>query len=667
MNFQKDYYSILEVTPEATKEEIRAAYRKLAKKHHPDMHGVGADDAKFKEINEANDILSDENSRLAYDEIRDKFTQAVKTTSPNDVIRKPPITRKYERRYTVEEVHKIYLTGFMSMKYWAEEKSDYQKTLSEQIFELHPTHVLFKARPSDIFQNDIPAVYKLRWSSAEIFRTPIKQPVQIEITDEKDSEYYELNLEDIRIEEPRLVDIAKIESEHLGTLVAVFYGYTTKIEKFESTEWIKEYSGLTGRVETKTEHEKIYTRHEFYEKDGSTSWGAWIANPQKNDQYSSAGNGVSGTGSSTKQTYPNTQKHGYSYGNRRKPVIRTSKDRLQNWLLVLVALLFILMFPGLIPALLGLLLGVLALAFFGTLLSFFRKFAGLAFLAIALLLIGISFFTSTPRVRNRNDGNTASRSDNIKTIIEPEPSADSARSDQTQESDSLIKHIVRWFDYDSLEHSITLAIKKSSVAAASIYHASLHTNPLLNLGMVYQSFAQNDLDKLTYIYDAFDSIRTQKNLDQRKFAEMIVSCVQSIPYFLVVDGTCSPEYYADQFIKDYLRTCTGDCCVGGIAFGVKSPVEFLYDLKGDCDTRSLFIYTILTHFKYDVAVITSDSYRHAALAINLGEPLTDQESILERNEKHYYFWETTAKNFPPGLIPKNCNNLSKWEIKIINN
>jgi energy-coupling factor transporter transmembrane protein EcfT len=667
MNSQKDYYSILQVNADASKEEIRAAYRKLAKRHHPDLHGDGADDSKFKEINEANDILSDESSRQSYDQLRDNLTQKVQTTESNSSIVRPPTIKRYERRYTVEEVHKIYLTGFMSMKYWAEEQSHDQKTLSEKIFELHPTHVLFKIRSSDIFQNDIPADYRSRWAGAEVFKTPLKQPVHTEITDKTNSEFYALNLEDIRIAEPRLVDISKIENENLGTLEAAFYGYTTKIVQLEKTEWTEEYSGLTGRVETKTENERVYLRHESYEKNGSTSWGSWIPNIHNNSYGGGSTPGSNTGGSTNKGSYAKSRGSGYSYGNNRKQETKLHKDNLQNWLLAIVALCFILMFPGLFSVLLALLLGILVLAFIGTILSFFRKFAGFVFLAIALTLIGITLFSSHPKVRGKNADNTANSRDYIKTTIELEPSLDSASKGQTQQPDTLIRHIVRWFDYDSSDHNITLAIKKSSVESASIYHAGLYRSPVSNLGMVYQSFAQNDLDKLTYIYDAFDSIRIQKKLNQRKFAEMIVSCVQSIPYFLVVDGTCSPGSYADQFIKDYLRTCTGECCVGGIAFGVRSPVEFLSDLKGDCDTRSLFIYTILTHFKYDVAVITSDSYRHAALAINLGEPLADQESIFERNGKSYYFWETTAKNFPPGLIPKDCDNLSKWQIKTINN
>src|SRR5215469_3062828 len=66
----KDYYAILGVKKTATPEEIRKAFRKLARKYHPDVNpGDKKAEEKFKEISEANDILSDEKKRKIYDQV----------------------------------------------------------------------------------------------------------------------------------------------------------------------------------------------------------------------------------------------------------------------------------------------------------------------------------------------------------------------------------------------------------------------------------------------------------------------------------------------------------------------------------------------------------------------------------------------------------------------
>jgi len=83
----KDYYSALGVARDASDDDIRKAYRKLARKYHPDVSKETDADAKMREINEARDVLSDKEKRAAYDQLADHVARG---GSPDGRFRQPP-------------------------------------------------------------------------------------------------------------------------------------------------------------------------------------------------------------------------------------------------------------------------------------------------------------------------------------------------------------------------------------------------------------------------------------------------------------------------------------------------------------------------------------------------------------------------------------------------
>ena len=79
----KDYYKTLGVAKDADEKTIKSAYRKLARRHHPDVNpDKGATDAKFKEINEAYEVLSDPEKRKKYDTLGADWERYQQAGSP---------------------------------------------------------------------------------------------------------------------------------------------------------------------------------------------------------------------------------------------------------------------------------------------------------------------------------------------------------------------------------------------------------------------------------------------------------------------------------------------------------------------------------------------------------------------------------------------------------
>ncbi|HMK07406.1 MAG TPA: molecular chaperone DnaJ [Anaerolineales bacterium] len=79
MPAKRDYYEVLEVGRGASPEELRRAYRRLAKQHHPDVNKDHGSEERFKEINEAYAVLSDEERRASYDRFGHAGVQGLPT------------------------------------------------------------------------------------------------------------------------------------------------------------------------------------------------------------------------------------------------------------------------------------------------------------------------------------------------------------------------------------------------------------------------------------------------------------------------------------------------------------------------------------------------------------------------------------------------------------
>src|ERR1700728_952494 len=80
----RDYYQILGVTRAADADEVKRAYRKLARKYHPDVSKEKNAEEKFKEVQEAYEVLRDAEKRAAYDQLGRDFRNGQQFRPPPD-------------------------------------------------------------------------------------------------------------------------------------------------------------------------------------------------------------------------------------------------------------------------------------------------------------------------------------------------------------------------------------------------------------------------------------------------------------------------------------------------------------------------------------------------------------------------------------------------------
>lgn len=215
-----------------------------------------------------------------------------------------------------------------------------------------------------------------------------------------------------------------------------------------------------------------------------------------------------------------------------------------------------------------------------------------------------------------------------------------------------------WRDNYGNNFTATLAVRDRDYQRLKNHLRTYNPNSSRNFwGNLYDYIDRTDTPSLDLIMDAMRAIQQEKRLNQMEFAEMVVSCIQDIPYSYVFQEACMPAENYEYTIRSLLEQCP-ECCIGNIMYGIQNPVSFIQNLKGDCDTRTVIIYSILKHFGYDVAILNSEFYRHSILGINL--PVKGESKIY--NGKRYFVWETTAKYFEAGNLPKTYDDISYWDV-----
>lgn len=166
-------------------------------------------------------------------------------------------------------------------------------------------------------------------------------------------------------------------------------------------------------------------------------------------------------------------------------------------------------------------------------------------------------------------------------------------------------------------------------------------------GTIYRYLVEQDSTAIRPVGDSLLLEGNKRKLDRRQFANMLVSFVQDIPYSYILNAPCTSEHQSNP-------------CVENEKFGLLSPVEFLYTLHGDCDTRTTLLYGLLNKFGYEAVVLISDQYAHAMLGVNV--PSTGD--YIRHKGRKFYFWETTNVGWRSGMLPNDMNNINYWKIAL---
>ncbi len=538
--------------------------------------------------------------------------------------------RKYKILNLVRELpRRTYILGDLNGKYWGEidtkKETEFvqHKFFDFNIYEVSVKNVLTSVSP---FKNQIESEFPRE-----------KLPTLLSVILQKDGKEYELNLH-----EPKFILNEKKEgvvfnrklhqdegTEVFGTIDAKVTGYVLDFikEEYQEVQYLNQSNEPLIKVVVKNDLQKTisptgnveykdnYTRTEYFYNDFKTTyWDNWKYN---------------------------------------KPTKTNHSEGCLSSLLGIIGLVIGVVFFILLLPQLGILLPILAIPFLLNIIPsniwnwIFRIFAGLLLFAfIASIFYSISNTNSNYVPKKYAVDNVKETTDTLKRV---------------SEKDTIISHFRSWSDYDNNLYEGSYFVKYTAFKNAKIYKNNLQIigNNQAEYDKILFSLKENDKENINGLYQLFDTLKFEKKLDSISFAKMIVSFVQDIPYALVLPENCDPNLYADNFIKQYLNSNNAKCD-GFEKFGINTPVEFLATLNGDCDTRTLLLYTILAHYNYDVALLSSELHSHSIIGINL--PL-DGKSYDYNNQK-YILWETTSPNIKPGILPSEISNTNNWRISL---
>lgn len=497
-----------------------------------------------------------------------------------------------------------------------------------------------------------------KYSGIPLYEAPLTNNIQLEVSDGGitklfSAEIHELKLKDISLFNRQPEGINQVFGEIEATAFGYLLTYTfededilsvpdnsetemgsvktipLEVENMASSEAAASQSGISkegNQPQRQAQYKNNHVRYHLGENGGAAQWGPWERN----------GSGY----------WNNLLNRWVNWGNH--PLFYP--------LLLLFLALFIYFFPVIPPLFLALLiLGfwfVLFVIIFGLGLTFVVYSSILSGISVLLILLTLAVFLNIDFL-----------SENFRweeyvyvPELENSPKPDLIKVDP----DKFIRHNRVWKDFQGQQYKATVKILESNYSSSLAWHQQYAEN--MNNENDYERYlsaaSKRDSASLTHLYSEMNTLAYNYKLTRKGFAEMLITFVQDIPYTLIVDSNCDPSLYRDNFIRKYLQE--GKQCYGYQRFGLLNPAEFTGTLLGDCDTRTLFLYTLFQHFNYDVIILGSQKYGHSILGINL-----PYHGIHKKVEgKSYFVVETTAQGMYPGILAPSISDMTYWKVNL---
>jgi hypothetical protein len=155
----------------------------------------------------------------------------------------------------------------------------------------------------------------------------------------------------------------------------------------------------------------------------------------------------------------------------------------------------------------------------------------------------------------------------------------------------------------------------------------------------YQEMYNKNYKRVAGVVAYFKDRAQKEGWSSYDLADQVIKCIQTITYERPGNVVTDKEKAANVF--DYF-----------------TPNEIAWYAKGDCDTKSLFIVSVLKQMGYDAVMYYSEFYGHAMAGLNINATGT----FKKYNNNKYFFVESTYPGWDIGVLPPDFKDTSKWNL-----